>query len=333
MIERVVTHLRRGGIDEVILSLGYRPDAFRRRYPDGTIAGAAITYVVEPEPLDTAGAIRFAAESGNVDAAFVVVNGDVLCDLDLAALVRFHAESRAEATIALTPVEDPSAFGVVPTDDAGRVVAFIEKPPRDSAPTNFINAGIYVLEPSVLQRIPEGRRVSVEREIFPSLADAGALYALRSDAYWIDTGTPAAYLAVQHDILSGRRAGFVPPVDGARQVRPGVWVLGSATGAESARPPSFISTGARIAPGAHVAGSVVGSGAQIDAGAVVEGSVLFSGVRVGAEAVVSGSVVGAGAVISEHAEVTEESVVGDGTVVPAGVQVRSGRVPETGVVS
>ena len=150
MIERVLGHLASHGIEEAVLSLGYLPDAFLEAYPDGRVAGMGLTYAVEPEPLDTAGAVRFAATFAGIDETFVVVNGDVLTDLDLTTLVAFHRERGAEGTIALHPVADPSAFGVVPTDDHGRVLAFVEKPPRDEAPTNEINAGTYVLEPSVL---------------------------------------------------------------------------------------------------------------------------------------------------------------------------------------
>ena len=167
MIERVLGHLARHGIDEVVLSLGYRPDAFLDAYPDGRCAGVELIYAVEATPLDTAGAIRFAARFAGIDETFVVVNGDVLTGARRDGLVAFHRERGAEATMALTPVEDPSAFGVVPTDEEGRVMAFIEKPPPGEAPTNLINAGTYVLEPSVLARIPEGRRVSIERETFP----------------------------------------------------------------------------------------------------------------------------------------------------------------------
>ena len=180
MIERVLAQLAVHGIDDAVLSLGYLPDAFMEAYPDGRVAGVGLTYAVEPEPLDTAGAVRFAASFAGIDETFVVVNGDVLTDLDLTTLVAFHRERGAEGTIALHPVADPSAFGVVPTDEDGRVKAFVEKPPRDEAPTNEINAGTYVLEPSVLSRIPEGGRVSIERETFPAMVRDGGLFA-RSD--------------------------------------------------------------------------------------------------------------------------------------------------------
>ena len=156
ILEHVVTTLRAGGIDDVVLSLGFRPDAFTDAYPDGTCAGVPLHYAVEPEPLDTAGAIAFAAREAGIDETFVVVNGDVLTDLDVSRLVQVHREHGAEGTIHLTPVDDPSAFGVVEPDEDGRVLRFVEKPPPGTAPTNLINAGTYVLEPSVLARIPVG---------------------------------------------------------------------------------------------------------------------------------------------------------------------------------
>ena len=239
MIERVLAHLAAHGVDDVVLSMGYRPAAFAAAFPDNRCAGVRLTYAVEPEPLDTAGAIGFAARHADVTETFLVANGDVLTDLDLGALVALHRARGAEATISLTPVEDPSAFGVVPTGPDGRVQAFIEKPPPGEAPTNFINAGFYVLEPSVLDRIPSDRRVSIERETFPALVEDQTLYALGSDAYWIDTGTPTALLRASFDLLSGARPGprrrhgvEVPPASGicagavaptARSCRRGSW--------------------------------------------------------------------------------------------------------------
>ena len=178
MIERVLGQLAAHGVDEAVLSLGYLPDAFMQAYPQDRAAGVRLTYAIEPEPLDTAGAVRFAAAFAGIAETFVVVNGDVLTDLDLTGLVAFHREREAEGTIALHPVADPSAFGVVPTDSEGRVTAFVEKPPRDEAPTNEINAGTYVLEASVLERIPEGGRVpSSARLSRPWCATANSLRA------------------------------------------------------------------------------------------------------------------------------------------------------------
>ena len=292
MIERVLDGLSRHGIDDVVLSLGYQPDAFLEAYPDGRCAGVALHYAVEPEPLDTAGAISFAARDAGIQETFLVVNGDVLTDLDVGELIRFHRDRNAEATIALTPVEDPSRFGVVPTDDEGRVVAFIEKPPRDEAPTNLINAGTYVLEPSVLERIPQGCKVSIERETFPALVDDRRLFALASDADWVDAGTPATYLA------ANLRYAGPPP---------------------ASSPPGAGST---------VETSVIGEGVVIGDGATVAGSVVFGGAWIGKGAEVRSSIVGRGARVEDGAEISELTVVGDDQTVAAGAVLRSARVPE-----
>src|SRR5580658_1717825 len=181
LLERVLVHLAAAGVDEAILSLGYRPDAFVTAYPDSVAAGIRLSYAVEPEPLDTAGAIAFAARHGGVDETFVAVNGDVLTDVDVGDLVRRHRHRQALATIHLTAVEDPSRFGVVATDDDGRVLAFVEKPPPGQAPSNLINAGTYILEPEVLALIPADQRVSIERRTFPELVDGGRLYGVASE--------------------------------------------------------------------------------------------------------------------------------------------------------
>ena len=325
MLERVLAHLRLHGVDEAVLSLGYRPDAFFDAYPDDEAAGVRLDYAVEPEPLDTAGAIAFAARHAGIDETFIVVNGDVLTDVDTTALVAFHRSHGAAATIHLKAVDDPSRFGVVPTDDDGRVIEFLEKPPADRAPTNLINAGTYVLEPEVLARIPGDRRVSVERETFPALAAEGAVFAMASDAYWLDTGTPLAYLQANADLLDGTRPGS--PAPGARQGSPGVWTLGAPTISGAVQPPSLLGDGAHVAKGATVIASVVGAGCVVEPGACVEGSVLLGGARVGAGARVAGSILGRNCVVAEGCELTPVTVVGDDMVVPAGARLADARVP------
>ncbi len=335
MIERVLGHLRAHGIEEAVLSLGYRPDAFLNAYPDGTIAGVATSYAVEPSPLDTAGAIRFAAGHRGIDERFLVVNGDVLTDLDVGALVAFHEARGAGATIALTPVEDPSAYGVVPTDARGRVEAFIEKPPRDDAPTNLINAGTYVLEPAVLDLIPGGRRVSIERETFPALVAAGELFALGSDVYWLDTGTPDAYLRAHLDLVLGRRP-RAEPAPGAVEdpaIGEGVWRIGTVDVSNGGSPGSarveftVLGTGSLVAAGAVVEESVIGHGAVVESGATVIGSVLLPGARVAAKATVEGSIVGPGATIGQRCSIRSVSVIGAGVVTASGTVVDGERIP------
>jgi len=298
MIEHVLGWLARHDVTEAVLSMGYRPDAFTDAYPDGECAGVKLHYAIEPEPLDTAGAIGFAAADAGVGDRFVVVNGDVLTDLDLRALVDFHDAHGAEGTIALHRVEDPSAFGVVTTDEDDRVLAFIEKPPRDEAPTDLINAGTYVLEPSVLDRIEVGRKVSIEREIFPAMAADRQLFAMSGDTYWIDTGTPAKYLQAQMDLLRGVRGEPVPGVH----------------------------PGAVVDPTALIARSVCGEGVEVAAGARVRGSVLLPGARIGRDAVVERAVVGPGAEVGEGARVDDLAVLGDDSVVGAGLRVSGGSV-------
>jgi mannose-1-phosphate guanylyltransferase len=327
MIERVVGHLADHGVDDAVFSLGYRPDAFIDAYPDGTIAGVRLTYAVEPTPLDTAGAIRFAASFAGIDETFVVVNGDVLTDADVSGLVDFHRRRGAEATISLTPVEDPSAFGVVPTDDQGRVEAFIEKPPRDEAPTNLINAGTYVFEPTVLDRIPAGRRVSIERETFPALVGDGTLYAEGSDAYWLDTGTPDAYLRAHRDLLLGRRPG--PPSPEAEldpALGPGTWRIGTVDVQSTAVIRSLFGRGSSVAADAVVEESVIGAGAVVEEGATVIGSVLLPGARVASRATVEGSVIGPGAIVGQRCVIHGLSVIGGGAVTASGTVVDGQRV-------
>jgi mannose-1-phosphate guanylyltransferase len=298
MIEHVVEHLAAHGVTDVVLSIGYRPDAFCRAYPDGRCAGATLHYAVEPEPLDTAGAIRFAAEHAGISGRFLVLNGDVLTDLDLGAFMAFHEARGAEASIALHRVDDPSRYGVVPTDGDGRVREFIEKP-LGEPPTDLINAGTYVVEPGVLDRIPAGRRVSVERETFPALVADRSLYAFEDGCYWIDTGTPREYVQAQVDLIDGVRG---RPVDG-------------------------VHPDAQVSDDAAVERSAVGPGCVVEAGARVEGAVLLAGARVGAGAVVDGSILGEASQVGEDAHVLGASVIGDGHVVARGARLDGDRVP------
>ncbi|GJM39276.1 MAG: mannose-1-phosphate guanylyltransferase [Acidimicrobiales bacterium] len=301
MLEHVIGGLGAHGVDEVTLSLGYKEDVFREAYPAGECARVALKYAVEPEPLDTAGAVRFAAEAAGIDETFIVINGDVFTDLDVRSVWDRHHEVGAAGTIALTPVDDPSRYGVVPTDEAGKVLGFVEKPPRDEAPTNWINAGTYVLEPSVLAGIDPGRRVSIERETFPAIVADGGLWAVQSDAYWVDAGTPDTYLQIQMDLLDGVRG---QPVEG-------------------------VSADAMIADGATVERSVVMAGASVAAGAVVRDAVISFGATVRAGATVEGSVIGPNAVIGERAKLTAMTMIGDGAVVDAGRALEGGRLPES----
>ncbi len=300
IIELVIEQLARGGITEVVLALGFKPEPFLVAFPDGVCAGVPLTYAVEPEPLDTAGAIRYAARFAGVDDTFVVVNGDVLTDLDVAHLVEFHHSNGAEGTLHLTPVDDPSAFGVVAVNALGRVDRFVEKPPPGTEPSKLINAGTYVLEPSVLDRIPGGHPVSIERETFPAMVTDGSLFALATDDYWVDTGRPALYLQANMDVLDGRR----------RHVRCEPVARDAVVSGEASVRHSLVGQGAHVAAGALVLDSVLLPGAVIEKGAGIVGSVVAGKVEAGAS--------------------IEACVVGAEGVVMAGAVLRDTRVPEQG---
>jgi mannose-1-phosphate guanylyltransferase len=325
MLERVLDQLAAHGVDDIVLSLGYRPEVFVAAYPAGPRGTGRIVHAVEPEPRDTAGAIRFAADAAGVEETFLVVNGDVLTDLDVTELVDFHRSRGAQATIALTPVEDPSAFGVVPTDAKGRVEAFIEKPPRGEAPTNLINAGTYVLEPEVLGLIPPTGRVSIEKETFPRLVQDGSLYALESKEYWLDTGTPALYLRAVLDILAGRRR-FREPMPGLTEAD-GVWTGAGVVADGDVVGPALLEAGVKVSAGARVANSHLGASVVVGPGARVTDSVVLAGAVIGAGAVVEGSIVGPGGRIEERASVLPTSVIGHNATVAAGTTLTDGRHP------
>lgn len=250
-LEHQIEHLREHGVERIILSCGYLPDAIREHFGD------SLEYAVEDEPLGTGGAIRFAAE--DVDDTFVVCNGDILTDLDLSELVRLHRARGARATIALHRVADPSGYGLVRTDEHGAVTAFVEKPPPGEADVDTINAGTYVFQPDVLPLIEPGRMVSVEREVFPRLVGEG-LFAHAADGRWRDIGTPASYLAANLEQM--------PPgglVDPRAVVSPSAEVTESVIGPDAA-----------VEEGARVHRSVVLPGGRVRRDATFDGKVIGS---------------------------------------------------------
>jgi mannose-1-phosphate guanylyltransferase len=285
MIEWLAGH----GVDEVVLACGFLPDVLREALGDGARAGARIRYVVEPEPRGTAGAIRFAADElgEGLDERFLALNGDVLTDLDLTALLRAHDECGARATIALHPVEDASAYGLVRTGEEGQVLEFTEK--TGEPVPGEVNAGMYMLERSVLGLIPPGENVSIERDVFPRLVGEG-LYGQRLDGYWMDIGTPERYLRSSWDILEGRVATRVKPT------APGLLVAADAIVAPDAAvgPRAVVGPGCRVGPGAEVRDSVLLDGCAIGTGARVTGSILAPGVEMAPGAVLAGAVIGRG---------------------------------------
>jgi mannose-1-phosphate guanylyltransferase len=296
--------LRNAGITDITLSLSYQPHKIEQLIGDGSQHGVKIKYTVEPQPMGTAGAYKFAEEL--IREPTVVFNGDILTDLDLEAVIREHNERRAAATIVLAPVENPSAYGLVETEADGRVRRFLEKPKPDEISVNTINAGTYVLEPRVLDAIPAGENYSFEYQLFPDLLRRGEpFYAhIPRETYWIDIGTSERYLQVHHDLLAGR----VSHVNLAE--RQGDFE--SATAAEIDER-SLIADGCIIKPGAQVINSVLGQGCYVDERARIENSVVWSHARISAGAQLSSAIIGRGCHVGREARVGAGVVLGDKT--------------------
>jgi len=300
-------------VDEVILSLNYQPRRIEEIFGDGADLGIKIRYVVEPMPLGTAGAVRYAGDS--LTGTVLVFNGDVLSQVDLPAILRLHRERQARATIVLTPVDNPTAYGLVETDGEDNVRRFLEKPNPDEITCNTINAGIYVLEPETFDRIPTATAWSIERSFFPSLIDRGERFVAHVlPGYWIDIGTPAKYRQVHHDIMDGRYAS--PPFAGA--TRGLAWVSPDARVEEGAHieGPCFIDAGAVIKPGARILPySVIGRHCHVEEGAVVDGAIVWANGWIGRDAVVRRALLGRQCHIGRNATVDSEAVLGDKSVV------------------
>jgi mannose-1-phosphate guanylyltransferase len=257
-------HLLSGGVERAILACGYLPTEIEAFF-GSDYSGLGLEYRVEPEPLGTAGALRFAADG--LDGSFLALNGDSLREAPLRELVDFHRERGAQATILLTPVEDVSRYGIVRTDPDGRVREFVEKPAPEEADTNLINAGVYVLEPEALAEVPPGRSVSIEREVFPVLAERGELFAVELGGYWLDVGTPHSFLQAHLDLL-GRGSGVEidPGADVAVGARIGSLVYvgrGASVGDGAELERTAVLPGGRVGPGERVVGALVAPGVGV----------------------------------------------------------------------
>jgi mannose-1-phosphate guanylyltransferase len=314
LIAYTFEHLRRYGVRRAVVSCGYLPTQIEEHF-GSSYGGLDLEYCVETEPLGTAGGIAFAAK--DVDSTFFALNGDSLREADLGELVDFHRSTGARATILLTPVADPTRYGLVRLAVDGRVSTFLEKPRPEEIDTDLINAGLYVLEPDVLELVAPNRSVSIERDVFPRLADEGSVFGLALEGYWLDVGTPESYLQAHRDVLErsfptevGEALGSdFTLVDPTAQVDPGARLV----------PPVYVGPGAVVERGAR-AGSlaVLGAGSHVGAGAVVENSVLGARATVGQGGVLIGSVVGDDAELGAGCEVRNLAVVGPGATLGHG---------------
>jgi mannose-1-phosphate guanylyltransferase len=299
-------------VDEVILSLNYQPRRIEEILGEGESLGVRIRYVVEPQPLGTGGAIRYAGDQ--LTESVIVFNGDVLTQVDVNAVLKLHRERKAKATIVLTPVENPRAYGLVETESDGAVRRFLEKPGDDEITCNTINAGIYVLEPDTFERIPKDTAWSIERSFFPSLIERNETFVAYIDnGYWIDIGTPAKYLQVHRDIMDGRYA--APPFAGLPHGSS--WIAPDAKIEEGVeiQSPCFIDEGVVVKAGARILPySVIGRQTHVEAGAVVDGSIIWPNGWIGPEAAVHGSILGRNCHLGRNVAVVSPAVLGDKTV-------------------
>ena len=279
MIRRLVNRLAEGGVTDVVLALGFKPEPFFAEFPNNMCGNVRMTYAVESTPLDTAGAIGFAARAAGITGTFIVANGDVMTDLNVADLVAFHRRSGAQATISLTPVDEPSQFGIVEIDADGRVLRFVEKPQPGETKSRFASAGTYVMEESTLALMPGTEKLSIERVTFPQLVSEGGLYAMATDDYWIDAGRPDTYVQANCVIATQLRN----PSDAA--VHADAVVAASAVVGDT-----VVSARANIGENARVNNSVILSGAVIGSGAVVDRSIVMG--NVGSDARIVDCIVG-----------------------------------------
>ena len=301
-----VDGLREAGITDITLSLSYQPDKIQQILGNGAEFGVTLRYITESSPMGTGGAYKFAADT--LAETTIVFNGDILTNLDIGKLVEFHRSKNADATIALVTVADPTRYGLVQVGDDGRIKRFVEKPKPDEIKTlniNTINAGVYILEPSILDLIAKDTNRSFEYDVFPDILTRELpFYAyIMQDEYWLDIGTPASYLAAHHDFLAGKISGFELEKNTASDV---------ATRSEIDKM-SFIGEGCVIKPGVRIVNSVIGAGVHIEEKALVENSVIWSHTRISSSAEIHNAIIGRSCHIGRNAVVGPGTVLGDKT--------------------
>ncbi|MBM4446747.1 MAG: NDP-sugar synthase [Chloroflexi bacterium] len=295
-IEYVFRHLSNHKIKEIILALGHKPDCITDYFGDARQLGTMLVYSVETDPMGTAGAIKNAEQY--IDDTFFVMNGDIFTDINLTDMLRFHKNKGAKVTIALTPVEDPTRFGVVETDSNQRVTRFVEKPKREQVTSNMINAGVYIIETEILKRIPQGKRFMFERDVFPALlADGEPVSGYATDVYWIDAGTPEQYLQLNHDLMFGKsvQVAFTPEeirINEKSSVHPQAKLTG----------PILVDRDCTIGKGVQLKGPVViGTDCTIKDGAIIENSILWQNVTIGEQAILKDCIVASNSCIDNNA--------------------------------
>jgi mannose-1-phosphate guanylyltransferase len=305
-LEHVIVYLGGHGIDDIVLAQGHLPKVMDDYFQDGSKLNAKLTYSLETKPMNTAGAVKNAEQ--HLTERFFVLNGDIFTDLDLTAMLKFHIQNKAKVTIALTPVKDPTAYGIVETTAEGRVKRFLEKPTRDQITTNMINAGVYILENEILESIPANTNYSFERQLFPDLLQRGeAVYAFASHSYWIDIGKPDTYMQTHLDLMQGKSRGY--PVKNQNEIRfgrdcqidPSVKMEG----------PIVIGDNCTVGARAKLIGPVViGPACGVEEDTVIEGSIIWPNTVCASKAIIKGSLIANNCLLGAECLV-ENSVIGD----------------------
>jgi mannose-1-phosphate guanylyltransferase len=321
-LEHMVEHLKRHYIDEIILAICYLPDRIQQHFGDGSSFGVKLSYAVEQTPLGTGGAVKNAEQF--LKDTFLVFNGDIFSDLDLTEMIKFHRAHEAKATIALTPVKDPTSYGVVELNSQNRVKAFIEKPSPERATSNLINAGTYVFEPEVLALIPSGVRSMLERGLFPDLVQRDIpFYGFNSQAYWLDIGKPDDYFKLNHDLLIGKAISCLP----GKPMADDIWLeegckihpSGKLTG------PIVMGRGCTIEQDVEISGpTVIGGGCAIGQGSILDEAILWQNVKLGKNVTIRNSVVGNNTVIGDSTWVSDSSIISDNVTVGSGNKMEHG---------
>jgi mannose-1-phosphate guanylyltransferase len=327
--EHLVGYLKAHNIVDIVLAVGKSPEQIQDYFGDGSKLGVRLTYSIENRPLGTAGAVKNAERF--LDDSFIVLNGDIFTDIDLSRMMRLHRKNKAIASLALTPVEDPTMYGVVETDSEGRVKRFIEKPSRDRVTTNMINAGIYILEPDILSYITPNTFSMFERDVFPPLLEKGqVLYGYPFRDYWIDIGTPDKYLKLHHDLLRRYVGNKGIKFEGESFVHSSAQIEG----------PAIIGEGCFVDRNSIVKGpAVLGARCRVEEGAVVEGAVLWQDCQISKGAKLRNCLVACRCRIGEESEIPDGCILGDdvlvgrGSEVSKGIKIWPGKTIEQGTIS
>jgi mannose-1-phosphate guanylyltransferase len=322
-MEYFILRLKQYGINEIILSTGYLPDAFNKYFGNGKDFGVRLIYVTEEEPLGTCGAVKN-VEKYLENETFLVFNGDILTSINLKSMISFHKSKKSDITISLAPVEDPTAYGLVPVDKNSRVKEFLEKPSMEEINTNLINAGTYIIEPHIMGHVPQGENYSFERELFPKVLKLGYnIYGFVYNGYWLDVGTPEKYMSAHYDILDKK----IPFNFPNKKVYPNVYIGDGTKYSKENITIGPIVIGEKTVLGDDVkimANTVVGSNCKIASGSSISASIIFDGCSIGKDCIIRNSIIAGNVKVGNNVKIEGNSIIGDNSAVAANNVLKNG---------